>query len=226
MVCGNGAVPSGLVVDLAEDGCYDCAMHGNHLIYQYVKASRRWLFAAGLAVLPLVATFGAQLPKPNLPDPIKFIGKRDNIIRATHAVLEQLGYTIELEDMAGGKIVTRPYEFVSGTITSSEIDKIAVKNDTVTGAWLRAHYVVEVLFEAVSSTETLVTVRTRMEALNRDVNGTEKWEPIQSLGSVERRVLGKISMKLLGTEPEFKDNKSFWEKKPQPVPPIKKITAE
>jgi hypothetical protein len=163
----------------------------------------------------------AQLPKPSLPDPIKFINRRELVMRASRAVLEQLGYRIELDDPQGGRIVTRPYEFVSGALTSSEVDKVAVKTDTVTGSWLRAQYVVETVFEAISPTETLVTVRTQMQALNRDVSGTEKWVTIQSLGSVEKRVLGKISMRVLGFEPEFKDNKGFWDKKPQP-PTIKK----
>jgi hypothetical protein len=155
---------------------------------------------------------------------LKFLDKRDLVMRASRAVLEQLGYQIELEDQQGGRLVTRPYEFVSGALTSSEVDKIGIKNDIITGSWLRAHYTVEALFEVVSPTETLLTVRTKMEALNRDADGKEKWMPVQSLGSVEKRILGKISMKLLGTEPVYKDNKRFWDKTPVPVPvpPVKK----
>jgi hypothetical protein len=164
----------------------------------------------------------AQTPKPSLPDPLRFLEKRDLVMRASRAVLEQLGYQIELEDMQGGRLVTRPYEFVSGALTSSEIDKIGIKNDIITGSWLRAHYTVEALFEVVSPTETLVTVRTKMEALNRDADGTEKWMPVQSLGSVEKRILSKISLKLLGTEPAFKDNKGFWNRTPTSPPIIKK----
>jgi len=201
-------------------------MLANYLIFQHVKVIRFLLFGLLLGAAPLADLANAQMQKPNLPDAIKFLGKRENVMRASRAVLEQLGYTIELEDMQAGHLVTRPYEFVSGTLTSSEIDKIAIKNDSLSGAWLRAHYVIDAQFEIVSTTETLVTVHSQMQGLNRDVNGVEKWEPLQSLGSVERRVLAKISMKLLGTEPGFKDNKSFWEKKPQPVPPVKKLPAE
>jgi hypothetical protein len=84
---------------------------------------------------------------------------------------------------------------------------------------------VEATFEVVTPTETLVTVRTQMQGLNRESDGTEKWVPLQSLGSVEKRILGKISMKLLGTQPQFKDNKGFWDKKPAPPTPIKKEPA-
>lgn len=197
-------------------------MHGKSLDYQHVKVHAALLIALafGLSAFGFVAS--AQIPKPSLPDPIKFLNKRDMVMRASRAVLEQLGYQIELEDPRGGRLVTRPYEFVSGALTSGEVDKVGIKNDTITGSWLRARYTAEALFEVVSPTETLVTVRTKMEALNRDANGTEKWMPVQSLGSVEKRILGKISLKLLGTEPAFKDKKGFWDQKPTPLPPIKK----
>jgi hypothetical protein len=64
-----------------------------------------------------------------------------------------------------------------------------------------------------------------MEALNRDLNGEEKYVPLQSLGSVEKRILGKISMKLLGTEPEFKEKKGFWDQKPTSPTKVKKRPA-
>jgi hypothetical protein len=197
-------------------------VHGKSLDYQHVKVYAALLVALafGLSAFGFVAS--AQIPKPSLPDPIKFLNKRDMVMRASRAVLEQLGYQIELEDPRGGRLVTRPYEFVSGALTSGEVDKVGIKNDTITGSWLRARYTAEALFEVVSPTETLVTVRTKMEALNRDVNGTEKWMPVQSLGSVEKRILGKISLKLMGTEPAFKDKKGFWDQKPTPLPPIKK----
>jgi hypothetical protein len=178
-----------------------------------------------LTVAAMASLTAGQQQKPSLPDPVKFLNKREMVMRMSRAVIEQLGYRIELDDPKGGKLVTRPYEFVSGALTASEIDKIANKKDSVTGSFLRANYVLEAIFETVGSTETLVTIRARMQGLNREADGTEKWVELQSLGSVEKRVLGKISMKMLGTEPEYKDNKSFWEKKPTAVPVIKKRPA-
>lgn len=173
------------------------------------------LLAAFVAWIPLLA----QTPKASLPDPVKFLSKYDNVYNMVRAVLEGMDYDIELEDRAGGRLVTKPYEFITGALTSSEVDKVAIKNDTVTGAWLRARYTVEAEVESVTPTETLVTIRTRMEALNRDVDGTEKWVPLQSLGVIEKRILGKISLKLLGSEIQFQEKKGFWDRSPQPVPP-------
>jgi hypothetical protein len=163
-----------------------------------------------------------QTAKPSLPDPITFPNKREIVMRATRAVFEDLGYKVELEDVTGGRLTTRSYEFITGSLTSAEVDKVAVKGDTVSGSWLRARYTVEATFENTSPTQTMVTVRTQMEALNRDVNGEEKYIPVQSLGTVEKRILGKISMKLLGTEPEYKNKKGFWDQKPTSPTKIKK----
>jgi hypothetical protein len=58
-----------------------------------------------------------------------------------------------------------------------------------------------------------------VEALNRDVDGTEKWIPMDSLGTFERRILGKISLKLLGNDAPLNEKKGFWGKSPQPVDP-------
>ncbi len=178
--------------------------------------------------LPLILVFfvassgisAAQSQKPSLPDPVKFINKYDVVWNVVRAVLEEMGFQIELEDKKGGRLVTKPYEFITGSLTSSEVDKVSIKKDTVTGSWLKARYAVEALFEIVTPAETMLTIRTKMEALNRDLDGTEKWLPLESLGTYEKRILGKVSMKLMGNEMQF-DKKGFWNKSPQPVDPRK-----
>jgi hypothetical protein len=197
-------------------------MSAKPIIYQYVKVNLTILAALFIGIIAPVAPVWGQAAKSSLPDPITFPNKREMVMRAARAVLEDLGYKIELENIEGGRLTTRPYEFVSGSLTSSEVDKVAIKGDTVTGSWLRARYTVEALFEKTSPTQTMVTVRTQMEALNRELDGTEKYVPLQSLGSIEKRILGKISMKLLGTEPDFKDKKGFWDQKPASPTKVKK----
>ncbi len=172
---------------------------------------------AALVLCWLPAPLRAQAQKPNLPDPVKYVNKFDVVWNVVKAVLDDMGFSIELEDKEAGRLVTKPYEFITGTLTSSELDKVAIKKDTITGNWLKAHYTVEVLLEIVKPTETMVTIHTKMEALNRDVDGTEKWLPVESLGVYERRILGKISMKLLGNDNLSNQKKGFWNKSPQPV---------
>ncbi len=187
------------------------------LISQHFKLyEKMWMFFILLG-FPCVVPVRAQSQKPSLPDPVKFVNKFDIVWNVARAVLVDMGYTIELEDKKAGRITTKPYEFITGALTSSEVDKVAIKQDTVTGAWLKARYTVEGLLEIVSPTETMVTIRTRIEALNRDVDGTQKWVPLESLGTFEKRILGKMSMKLLGNDLPLNNKKGFWDRSPQPV---------
>jgi hypothetical protein len=161
----------------------------------------------------------AQTQKPNLPNPIKFINKFDVVANVVREVLQNMDYKIEVEDRKAGRLVTKPYEFITGSLTSSEVEKVAVARDPITGSLLKAHYSVEALLEIVSPAETMVTVRTKIEALCKEVDGTEKWVPLDSLGTFERRILGKISAMLMSGKPAQEGKKGFWGQKPQPVNP-------
>ncbi|MBN1568927.1 MAG: hypothetical protein JXA73_13845 [Acidobacteria bacterium] len=172
-----------------------------------------------LAGFCIISPLNAQSQKPDLPDPVKFIYKYDRVANMVHAVLEDMDYKIEVDDRKTGRITTRPYEFITGSLTASEVEKVAVTAEAGTGSLIKAQYTVEVVLEIVSPAETLVTVRTKMEALSRDVDGTEKWIPLSSLGTYERRILGRISAKLMEDRAPESDRKGFWGQKPKPVDP-------
>jgi hypothetical protein len=186
---------------------------------QYLRSIPATFAMLVLCLFCLVHPSQAQSQRPNLPDPIKFVNTYETVANVVYAVFEDMEYKIELDDRKGGRITTRPYEFITGSLTSSEVNKIAVKKDTLTGNWLKARYAVEALLEIVSPTETLVTINTQIEALNRDLDGSENWVPMDSLGTVERRILGKISIKLLGNDSPATKRKGFWGQRPQPVDP-------
>lgn len=195
-------------------------MSEKSLISQRFKGVARTVFAA-LICLALGALNGAaQSQKPSLPDPVKFLNKFDVVWNVVRSVLEEeMEFDIELQDKAGGRIVTKTNDFITGALTSSEVNKVAVKNDTMTASWIRARYAAEVLLERVSQSTTMVTVSTKIEGLSRELNGEEKWVEFQSLGTFERRILGKISMVLLGNPVLYERKRGFWDKTPQPVNP-------
>ena len=188
-------------------------------INQYVRSILAALAILALSLFYFAAPAPAQSREPNLPDPIKFVNKYETVANVVRAVFRDMDFKIELDDRQGGTITTRPYEFITGSLTSSEVNKVAIKNDTLTGSWLKAQYSVEVALEIVSPSETLVTVNTKIEALNRDVDGTEKWVTLDSVGTFERRILGRVSIKLLGSDSPVNERKGFWGKRPQPVDP-------
>jgi hypothetical protein len=167
------------------------------------------------SVLPLFA----QAQKPNLPDPIKFNNKFDQVANMVRVVFEDMGLSIELDDRKGGRITSRPYEFITGSLTPNEVEKVAIIKNTLTGNWIKAQHSLEAILEIVSPTTTMVTMHASVEALNRDVDGTEKWVQLDSLGTIERRALGRLSIKLLGNDAPATERKGFWGRKPQPVDP-------
>jgi hypothetical protein len=184
------------------------------------KISRRFYpcAVAALVLFCLAAPLGAQQQKPDLPDPIKFINTYDQVFNMARAVMDEMGFSIELDDRKGGRIITRPYEFITGSLTVNEMEKVAVHKDTM-GGWIKARYKAEAVIEIVSPKETMITINSYIEGLRRDVDGTEKWIALDSLGAVERRVLGRISVKLLGMDATPEPRKGFWGQKPQPVNP-------
>lgn len=180
-----------------------------------MRAAMLVVLLGSTAAIPL----NAQTQKPNLPNPIKFINKFDVVANVVHEVLETMDYKIEIDDRKAGRITTRPYEFITGSLTRSEVQKVAVMNDAITGSLLKARYSVEAVLEIVSPAETLVTIHTNMEALSKEMDGTEKWVRLDSLGTYERRILGKISTMLMRQKPAEEEKKGFWGQKPQPVDP-------
>ena len=206
-------------IDLVRGRCYDLAVSPELLGIQHlmciVRAVSLMLLLGFTAAIPL----NAQTQKPSLPNPIKFINKFDVVANAVREVLETMDFKIEVEDRKAGRIVTRPYEFIAGSLTRSEVQKVAVMNDAITGSLLKAHYSVEAVLEIVSPTETLVTIHTNMEALSKEMDGTEKWVHLDSLGTYERRILGRISTILMRNKPAEEEKKGFWGQRPQPVDP-------
>ncbi len=181
---------------------------------QYLKSCVALVAVIAALAFLTVSPAAGQSPKPSQPDPVKFTNKYEVVFNVVRAVLVDSEYNIELEDRKGGRIVTKPYDFIAGSLTSSEVDKVALKKNTITGDWIRARYSVEALIEIVTPTETMLTVRTKFEGLNREIDGTEKWVPLDSLGVIEKRIMGKVSMKLMGNELQYNEKKGFWDKSP------------
>ena len=168
-----------------------------------------------LIFLCAAVSLEAQSEDVDLPDPIKFRNKFDVVANAVRAVLKE-SHDIELDDRQAGRIITRPYEFITGSLTADEAAKVAIIKNKGTGSWIKARYSIEATLEIVSPTETLVTVHANIEALNQDISGTERWIPLDSRGTLEKRVLGKVSGILMGKPDEGK-KEGFWGQRPQPV---------
>ncbi|HSW38373.1 MAG TPA: hypothetical protein VLL97_02645 [Acidobacteriota bacterium] len=186
---------------------------------QYIRRYLIYIIPVCILFIAPSLTLGAQAQKTSLPDPVQFNNTQSQVANMIRSVFNDMEFSIELDDRTAGRITTRPYEFISGALTAGELQKIAALRNTTTGNWLRARYSVEAILDIVSPTTTMVTVHATIEALNRNFEGTEQWIELDSLGTVERRVLGRISVGLMGTDAPAKERKGFWGQDPQPVDP-------
>ncbi len=160
--------------------------------------------------------FSAESSKQaTLPGPFKYLNKFETVWTAARQVLEDMGFKIESEDRANGKIVTKPYEFITGSMTVEELDKVS-SYDSLATAWLKGRYTIEVVLEILQPNETSAAVNAKIEGLQQDLAGNKTWVERRSTGVVERRILGKLSMKLLSPAKEDK-KKGFWNQPPQPI---------
>jgi hypothetical protein len=162
----------------------------------------------------------AQPNKPSSPPgPVKYLNKFEIVWQTAHRVLDEMGLRIELEDRAKGRIVTKPKDFIAGTVTASELEKIANKPEGANGDWTKGRYTIEISLEIIQPNETLVMVRPTIQGLKQQIGPTpsSNWVEWPSNGALERRVLGKLSMKLFSPSSK-EDKKGFWDQSPQAIP--------
>jgi len=166
----------------------------------------------------LVAPLAAQNKPSTPPDPIKYIGRFDSIWNTELSVLNEMGLKIETVDRGNGRIISKPYEFITGSLSGSELAKIAHLPEVHANAvWVRGRYTVEVVTEIIQGNENKVTVLVSPQGLKRDLAGKEDWVDWASNGSIERRILGRLSVKLHSPN-KGDDKKGFWDQPAQSIP--------
>ena len=182
-----------------------------------MRTQRSLLFILALLTAGLLSA-AAQNKPSTPPDPVKYIARFDVVWNLVMAILTENNFKIDSVDRGNGRIVTKPYEFITGSLSGSELAKLATPPEGYKDAvWIRGRYKVEVVSEIVQGNETMVTVRVYPQGLRRDVSGKEEWMDWQSDGTIERRLLGRLSVKLLSpTKPN--DKKGFWDQPAQTIP--------
>lgn len=172
----------------------------------------------GLAIIfPLLIGGALAQERDSLPAPVKFLNKFEVVWDSLKEVLKEMEFEIELEDRPRGRIVTKPHEFISGAIASEALEKLAARPDSSRGIWAKGRYRVEALVEILEPNETMVSVSAEIEGLKRDLANGETWTAWRSNGTLERRILGRLSMKLFAPESQLNEKKGFWE---TPRPPV------
>ncbi|MBI1745648.1 MAG: hypothetical protein HYR55_03570 [Acidobacteria bacterium] len=170
-----------------------------------------------LVLSPAVALRSQSKPSTP-PGPVKYISRFNVVWNTITTVLTEMGLKIESVDRGSGHIATKPYEFITGSLSASELGKLAAPPEVYNNVgWIKGRYVVEVIAEIVQGNESMVTVRVSPQGLKRDLSGKDEWVDWRSNGSIERRLLGRLSVKLLSPV-KADDKKGFWDQPVQSIP--------
>ena len=134
--------------------------------------------------------------------------------------------TLETEEMetvsvnrTEGLIWTEVREYASGVLTEGHISKIGERPKLIDGQWLKVQYQYEIHLQLISSSETIVTVYAKIQALQREFLGKEYWVSIASNGNLEDRLLTQFGRLLFGQHFELeRPKKGFWNRDPSYIP--------
>jgi hypothetical protein len=125
-----------------------------------------------------------------LANPYQLVSKRDILVEAVVDVLES--NKLLLDDSASrlkdGVIVTQPFTFAKGSVTSkSEISRYA-ELDNSDSVWTRGRYTLTIDVQSIDGTKNNVTVTAKVEGRTEGILGVE-WTSLRSSGEAENRFL-------------------------------------
>ncbi len=157
----------------------------------------------------------AQLVPPPLRIYIPFAAAWDGMVET----LEKNEFELLRQDRGQGFILSSFRESSSGLLTESDISKIAEKPKLIDGDWVSVRYQYEIRVELISDRETVVTVDSNIQALQREYLGKETWIEIQSIGKLEETLLTQFGQHLFGETFSLQEpKKGFWERDPAYAP--------
>lgn len=136
---------------------------------------------------------GKTKTRAPLANPYKLNSRRDVLVETIRDVLESM--KIMLDDSASrpqdGIIVTQPYIFAKGAVTTrNELNRYAVLPTSDT-SWTRGRFTLTVEVQSIDGIQNNVSVTAKVEG--RSENGFEsEWTTLQSSGTVEDEFLVKL----------------------------------
>lgn len=146
---------------------------------------------------------GKTKTRQMLANPYRFNARRDYLIKNAIDVLKQ--NQILVDDSASrlneGIIVTQPYVFVKGSVTSrSQISRFA-ELPGYDSVFTRGRYTLTVEVQSIDGIANNVSVNAKVEG--RQENGLfSEWTTLQSNGTAEDEFLAKLIEAITGVAPE------------------------
>lgn len=138
-----------------------------------------------------------------LANPYKFNSRRDVLITTIVEALKEKRIVIDEASSraADGLIVTQPYVFAKGPVTTpSELSRYGVL-EFADNAWSRAQYTLTIDVQSIDGVQNNVFVIAKVEG--RSGNGLmSEWTTVQSSGAAEDEFLAKLVELVTGVSPD------------------------
>ena len=146
---------------------------------------------------------GKTKVRDRLDNPYRFTARRDALVESVLQALRE--QNIVLDEAASrvkdGVLITQPYVFAKGPVTSSsELSRYALIS-TSDSAWTRGQYTLTIEVQPVDGVRNNVSVTAKVEG--RAGNGlTSEWTTVQSSGLAEDEFLAKLVELITGNSPD------------------------
>jgi hypothetical protein len=138
-----------------------------------------------------------------LPNPYKFTARRDALIEMVMQALQEKQILMDeaASRVKDGVIITQPYVFAKGAVTTKgELVRYGVIEYEDT-AWSRAQFTLTIEVQAIDGTQNNVSVVAKVEGRSGTGIGSE-WRSVPSSGLAEDEFLAKLIELATGKSPD------------------------
>jgi hypothetical protein len=146
---------------------------------------------------------GKTKGRDRLSNPYRLAGRRDVLVERIIETLREKKIVVDEASsrLKEGIVVTQPFVFAKGTVTTpSELSRYAVLDSTAT-AWTRAQYTLTIEVQSIDGVQNNVMVNAKVEG--RAGNGLiSEWLTVTSSGLAEDEFLAKLIEAVTGTSPD------------------------
>lgn len=146
---------------------------------------------------------GKTKVRDRLDNPYRFTSRRDALVESVLQALRERNIVLDeaASRVKDGILVTQPYVFAKGPVTtSSELSRYALIS-TSDAAWTRGQYTLTIEVQPVDGVRNNVSVTAKVEG--RSGNGlTSEWTTVQSSGLAEDEFLAKLVELVTGNSPD------------------------
>lgn len=146
---------------------------------------------------------GKTKVRERLPNPYKMASRRDILVKTIVDVLTDNKFIVDESSSRfdEGIIVTQPYIFARGPVTSTnELSRYAILPSSDT-SWTRGRYTYKIEIQSIDGIQNMVFVSAKVEG--RSANGLSfEWTTLDSSGIAEDVLLSKLVEMVTGISPD------------------------